>query len=139
MKQELEIFVTKKGFTGLETLALVLFSGWPGREHFDVPEPVMLAFFSSSPDWVFLRSNDLDLLAGEERLSVRETRHDGNVRRGFVTENVSAVVTLSDIQRIIRGGKIRGRLGQVEFLVTPAGLDAAKTFAAAMAPREHPP
>lgn len=101
-----------------------------GKEIKGPPDHVALIITSVTPDWYFLRSqNILRVIQDEERYTLGEMKRDNSeVLRGQVLEQLVLEVPFSAIKKLAKAKKIEIQVGPYESEINPSAIDNLKEW-----------
>lgn len=85
-----------------------------------------LLLTTESKDWRYLKCHSLDLLVDGNPVQL-ETKHDGDINKGFVTEKISSLIKPELVKQVAAASEVKGRLCQTVFKINTAKwIDLAK-------------
>lgn len=94
--------------------SLFVVASFPGEHPAKAPAVAFFSFHSTSKDWEYLRCHETDLLLDGQSLHI-ETKHDGTVGSGYVSEYVEGRVTFEKLKRIASAKKVEVKICNTEF------------------------
>jgi hypothetical protein len=109
---------------------------YPGRTPV-TPKRVVLHFFSSSKDWLYLKDyqRELNVLADGERLPLGTMeRVNSHVGGSYVSESLALALPPDTFAKIARAKVVEMRLGHTTFKLKDKHLDALRALADSIPP-----
>lgn len=98
------------------------------------PALVYWAFVSRSQEWKFLSCYDLALLLDNSTRLRPKATHDGQVKSGYVIEEVQTELSLEDFLKIVNAKRVDGSVCNTQFTLAPGQMEGLKDVASRMQP-----
>lgn len=93
---------------------------------------VIIAFTSTSPDWVYLKDRELIALVDGERLPLGEAARDSSVKYGGVEEMLAVTVSYDHLLKLTNARVVEMKLGDREIKLKEKHLEALRDLASRM-------
>jgi len=105
-------------------------STYTGQSREAKPEetPIVLAVFSVSETWQFLKYNDTAIVFSGQRKSFNLVKADRDINVGHVTEVLMYPTTIGEMKKIANSDDVKMAVGSVSFRILPGDRDLIRKF-----------
>ena len=92
--------------------------GWvasfAGQTPSTIPSTLFLIFWKSNETWQYLRCHSLAILADGASVQLPPATHDGDVRKGGVTERITVIVSLATARKLSKSHLVEFKICNTE-------------------------